>query len=71
MKYIQNVKMTFHYGNAFELAGIDDQPFATFTHAGIVDRVLIDKLARVMREHVNKHDQDFCNIKLSTEDWDC
>ena len=71
MKFINNTKMTFHSGNAFELAGIDPEPFATFTHAGIVDRVLIDKIARVMREHVNKHDKDFCNIKISTEDWDC
>jgi hypothetical protein len=63
--------MTFHQGNAFEAAGIDPEPFATFTHAGIVDRVLIDKIARVVRDHVNKHDQDFCNIKISTEDWDC
>ena len=71
MKYVHNVKITFHYGNAFEPAGITPEPFATFTHAGIIDRVLIDKLARVMREHVNKHDKDFCNIKLTLEDWDC
>jgi hypothetical protein len=71
MKFINNTKMTFHSGNAFEAAGIDPEPFATFTHAGIVDRVLIDKIARVVRDHVNRHDKDFCNIKISTEDWDC
>ena len=71
MKFITNTKMTFHQGNAFEAAGIDPEPFATFTHAGIVDRVLIDKIARVVRDHVNKHDHDFCNVKITFEDWDC
>ena len=50
---------------------VDPEPFATFTHAGIVDRVLIDKIARVVRDHVNRHDKDFCNVKITFEDWDC
>jgi hypothetical protein len=71
MKFINNPVMTFHYGNAFEADGITPEPFATFTHNSIVDRVLIDKIARVVRDHVNKHDQDFCNVKITFEDWDC
>jgi hypothetical protein len=63
--------MTFHYGNAFEADGINPEAFATFTHKSIVDRVLIDKIAKVVRDHVNKHDQDFCNVKITFEDWDC
>ena len=63
--------MTFHYGNAFEADGINPEAFATFTHVSIVDRALIDKIARVVRDHVNKHDQDFCNVKITFEDWDC
>jgi hypothetical protein len=70
MKFLNNVAMTFHHGNAFEDAGLDPEPFATFTHHGIVERALIDKLAQVVRDHVNKHDKDFCNVKLTFEDWD-
>jgi hypothetical protein len=70
MKFINNVTMSFHHGNAFENAGMDSEPFATFKHHGIVNRVLIDKLAQVMREHVNKNEKDFCNVKLTFEDWD-
>ena len=71
MKFINNVTMSFYHGNAFEDAGLDPEPFATFTHQGIVERALIDKLAQVVRDHVNKHDKDFCNVKLTFEDWDC
>ena len=69
--FINNPVMTFHYGNAFEADGINPEAFATFTHKSIVDRVLIDKIAKVVRDHVNKHDQDFCNVKITFEDWDC
>jgi hypothetical protein len=24
-----------------------------------------------VRDHVNKHDKDFCNVKITFEDWDC
>ena len=70
MKFINNVTMSFHHGNAFEKDGFESEPFATFKHHGIVNRVLIDKLAQVMREHVNKNEKDFCNVKLTFEDWD-
>lgn len=70
MTFINNVTMTFHYGNAFVEGAMNPEPFATFTHHSIVDRALIDKLARVVRDHVNKHDKDFCNVKLTFEDWD-
>ena len=69
--FINNPVMTFHYGNAFEADGITAEPFATFTHASIVDRALIDKIAKVVRDHVNKEDKDFCNVKITFEDWDC
>ena len=71
MKFINNVSMTFHYGNAFEKDGVSTEPFATFTHHSIVERALIDKIARVVRDNINKHDRDFCNVKLTFEDWDC
>jgi ribosomal protein S15P/S13E len=69
--FINNPVMTFHYGNAFEADGITAEPFATFTHTSIVDRALIDKVAKVVRDHVNRHDKDFCNVKITFEDWDC
>ena len=70
MKFLNNVVMTFHHGNAFEDAGLDPEPFATFTHHSIVERALIDKIAKVVRNHINKNDKDFCNVKLTFEDWD-
>jgi predicted RNA-binding Zn-ribbon protein involved in translation (DUF1610 family) len=70
-KIIYNrTRVTYHHGNAFEAAGIDVEPFAVFTYDGTVDRALIDKIGALIREHVNTEHGDFCNIKLSTEDWD-
>ena len=60
--------VTFHNGNAFEPAGI--KPFATFTCNSLIDRQLIDGISKLVRNHINKTHMDFCNIKISTEDWD-
>ena len=63
--------VTFHSGNAFEVDGITPEPFATFTCNSLIERELIDTICDLVRKHVNETHMDFCNIKLSTEDWDC
>ena len=63
--------VTFHTGNAFEADGVTPEPFATFTCNCLIDRKLIDGISKLIRKHMNDTHKDFCNIKLSTEDWDC
>jgi hypothetical protein len=70
MTHYDRTKITFHSGNAFEAEGITPEPFATFTCNSLIERKLIDSICRLVRDHVNKAHADFCNIKLSTEDWD-
>jgi len=62
--------VTFHRGNAFTPEGIETEPFATLTVNDLVERKLIDSICKLIRAHVNNTHMDFCNIKLSTEDWD-
>jgi len=70
MKYSDKTQITFHHGNGYGPEGVDVEPFAVFTFNQIIDRALIDKLGRIVREYVHKQDQNFCNIKISIEDWD-
>ena len=70
MTHYDKTIVTFHRGNAFTPEGIDAAPFATLTINDLVDRKLIDAICALMRKHVNTEHQDFCNIKLNTEDWD-
>jgi hypothetical protein len=70
MILFNKTRVSFHYGNAFSAAGIDKKPFAVLQYDGIVDRELIDKICQLVREHVNETEADFCNVKISTEDWD-
>ena len=70
MKHFDKTRITFHRGNAFTPEGVSKKPFAVFTINDLVERELIESLCALMREHVNKAHADFCNIKLSTEDWD-
>jgi hypothetical protein len=62
--------VTFHNGNAFEADGVTPEPFATFTCNCLIDRKLIDGISKLIRKHMNDTHLDFCNIKISTEDWD-
>jgi hypothetical protein len=71
MTHYDRTRVTFHRGNAFEPEGITPEPFATFTINDIVEREVIDSLCAIMRDHVHTAHADFCNIKISTEDWDC
>jgi hypothetical protein len=71
MTFLNNTRVSFHNGNAFTNEGIDKTPFAVFTYAGIVDRALIDKICKLVRKHVNENEGDFCNVKISAQDWDC
>jgi hypothetical protein len=71
MSFVNKTRVSFHSGNAFANEGIDKKPFAVFTYDGIVDRVLIDKICELVRDHTNEHDGDFCNVKISMQDWDC
>jgi hypothetical protein len=70
MEHYDKTRITFHRGSAFTPEGVNKKPFATFVINDLVERELIEGLCALMREHVNKTHADFCNIKLSTEDWD-
>jgi hypothetical protein len=70
MSIVDNAHVTFHHGNCFSAEGVDAEPFATLTFKGLVDRDLIDAICQLIRESTNETAGDFCNIKLSTEDWD-
>jgi hypothetical protein len=71
MTHYDKTRVTFHHGNAFMVEGITPEPFATFTCTTLVDHELIEAICNLVRKHVNETQMDFCNIKLSTEDWDC
>ena len=71
MTHYDKTRVTFHHGNAFDAEGITPTPFATFTCTTIVDRTLIDTICELVRDHINKEHGNFCNFKLTTEDWDC
>lgn len=70
MTHSDRTVITFHRGNAFTPEGVTPEPFATFTLNDLTDRDVIDALCDIMRKHTNEVHADFCNIKLSTEDWD-
>jgi hypothetical protein len=70
MTHYDKTTVTFHHGNAFEVDGITPEPFATLTINSLVERELIDTICALIRDHVNTTHMDFCNIKISTEDWD-
>jgi hypothetical protein len=70
MTHYDRTKITFHRGNAFTPEGIEAEPFATLTFNDLVERELIDTICDLVRKHVNDTHMDFCNIKLTTEDWD-
>ena len=70
MTHYDRTKITFHRGNAFTPEGIEVKPFATLTFNDLVERELIDTICQLVREHVNATHMDFCNIKLTSEDWD-
>ena len=70
MTHYDKTRVTFHHGNAFEIDGISAEPFATFTCDNIIDRELIDSICAMVRDHIHTANGEFCNIKLSTEDWD-
>jgi hypothetical protein len=71
LTHYDRTRVTFHRGNAFTPEGIEAQPFATLTIDDLVERELIDAICALVRDHVNKAHADFCNIRISTEDWDC
>jgi hypothetical protein len=70
MTHYDRTKITFHRGNAFTPEGVDKAPFATVTINDLVNQELIEAICGLMRTHVNDTHMDFCNIKISTEDWD-
>jgi hypothetical protein len=70
MEYSNKTRITFHRGSAFAAEGITPEPFATFLINDLVNAELIEGLCALVREHVHTLHADFCNIKLTTEDWD-
>lgn len=71
MTILNKTKISFHYGNAFSIEGMEKKAFATFNYQGVVDRELLDKVCELVRDHINESEGECCNIKISTEDWDC
>lgn len=69
--HYDKTRITFHSGNAFAVEGITPEPFATLTFNVLVERELIDTICDLVRKHVNETHMDCCNIKLTSEDWDC
>ena len=69
--HYDRTRVTFHRGNAFTPEGIEAEPFATLTVKDLIERDLIDLICGLIRTHVNETHKDFCNIKLTTEEWDC
>ena len=69
--HYDRTRVTFHRGNAFDVDGVATKPFATLIVNDLVERELIDTICTLIRTHVNETHKDLCNIKLSTEDWDC
>ena len=65
------ITVNFHRGDAHSLGCIDTKPFATFSMVEMVDRELIDAISALVRKYVNKEHSDFCNVKISAEEWDC
>jgi hypothetical protein len=65
------INVNFHRGDAYAPGSIETEPFATFTMSEMVDRELIDAICALVREYVNKEHGDFCNVKISAEEWDC
>ena len=70
MKHFDKTRITFHRGNAFTPEGIEKKPFATFVINDLVNEEWIEGLCALMRDHVHLMHADFCNVKLSTEEWD-
>jgi hypothetical protein len=72
MKTIYNrITVNFHRGDAYAPGKIETEPFSTFIMNEMVDRDLIDAICVMVREYVNKEHGDFCNVKISAEEWDC
>jgi hypothetical protein len=71
MSTFDKTTITFHRGNAFEATGIEPEPFGTFTMNDLIDQELIEAVCNLVRAHVNDTHKDFCNFKLTLEEWDC
>ena len=71
MTHYDKTTVTFHGGSPYEVTGMNAEPFATFTCDTIVDRKLIDAICALVRKHINAEHREFCNIKLTSEEWDC
>lgn len=70
MAMYDRTRITFHRGNGFAPEGITSEPFAVLTIDDLVDDELIEALCTLVRNHVHLKHADFCNVKLSTEQWD-
>jgi hypothetical protein len=69
--FYDRTRITFHRGNGYTPEGIEKTPFATFTINDMVDRELIDAICALVRDHIHTAHADFCNVKMTTEEWDC
>jgi hypothetical protein len=71
MSTFDRTVITFHRGNAFDINGMDAEPFGTFTMNDLIDQELIEAVCNLIRAHVNDTHKDLCNFKLTLEEWDC
>ena len=70
MTFYEKTRITFHRGSAYGPEGLDKIPFAVFTITDLVESELIDAVCTLVRDHTHKMHADFCNVKISTEQWD-
>jgi len=71
MSTFDRTVITFHRGNAFDAEGMEAEPFGNFTMNDAIDIKLIEAVCNLVRAHVNDTHKDFCNFKLTLEEWDC
>jgi len=66
-------KISFFRGNRYmrENRDIDSEPFGIIQFDDeLIERELVDKLCKVVRDHWNKINGECCNIKIETIDYD-
>jgi hypothetical protein len=68
--FYDKTRITFHRGNAYDETGIEKKPFATIVISDLVNAETIEGLCALVRDHVHLMHADFCNVKISTEQWD-
>jgi hypothetical protein len=67
------VKISFFGGNHYmrKDGAIDPEPFGVIDFPDeLIERELVDKLCKVVRDHWNKVNGECCNIKIESMEYD-